>query len=75
MEDSFKKSIIRKIEIKIMLKIIIPSIVDKRKALKTLTIKKTMVVVINLYFPTIIIIKNLCLGKETIRNFSLDRLK
>ena len=75
MEDSIKKSIIRKIEIKIKLKIIISSIVDKRKALKTITVKKTMVVVINLHLPTIIIIKNLCLGKEIIRNFRLDRLK
>jgi hypothetical protein len=75
MEDSIKKSIIRKIEIKIKLKIIISSFVNKRKALKTITVKKAMVVVINLHLPTIIIIKNLCLGKKTIRNFSLDRLK
>ena len=74
MEDSIKKSIIRKIEIKIKLKIIISSIVNKIKAIKTVTIKKAMVVVINLHLPTIIIIKNLCLGKEII-NFSLDRLK
>ena len=75
MEDSIKKSIIRKIEIKIKFKIIISSIVNKRKALKIITVKKAMVVVINLHLPTIIIIKNLCLGKEIIRNFSLDRLK
>lgn len=75
MEDSIKKSIIRKIEIKIKLKIIIPSIVDKIKAIKTLTIKKAMVVAIHLHLPTIIIKINLCLGKEIIRKFSLDRLK
>lgn len=75
MEDCIKKSIIRKIEIKIKLKIVISPIVDKRKVLKTLTIKKAMVVIINLHLPTIITIKNLRLGKEIIRNSSLDRLK